>query len=320
MPKRVVDGEGVWRSKKLKQVEPPSFRAEFANLVPLAFANGSFEADPDMIWSAVYSFNRPDITADTVSKILDEFQRVGMLFRWKDGEGRFWGYWTGIEKPGRLPGKSRRGTNERIGAPPPLESIRTFLDSICIQGHSRQENGDRPELPVIPTPTADSIGIQEALNGNEKLLGFGSGSGFGCGVDAHVNCTSAGEPRSDASVSDSEFAPAASPRLATADADHNPTEGAQYVCLELGLAGNELRWLIRDAIIARMRTTSEKPKQIAESMVAAWRLYQTEHPPGSKYSRSVKTFFSDPSWADGAGPVICEKPLSQRLREMGRLQ
>ena len=32
MPKRVVDGEGVWRSDKLAKVNPDWMRAEFANL------------------------------------------------------------------------------------------------------------------------------------------------------------------------------------------------------------------------------------------------------------------------------------------------
>lgn len=31
MPKRVIDGEGLWRSDKLARVEPASRRAEYAN-------------------------------------------------------------------------------------------------------------------------------------------------------------------------------------------------------------------------------------------------------------------------------------------------
>jgi hypothetical protein len=45
MPKRVIDGEGLWHSDKLALVEPPSFRAEYACLLPLALANGVFEAN-----------------------------------------------------------------------------------------------------------------------------------------------------------------------------------------------------------------------------------------------------------------------------------
>ena len=32
MPKRVVDGDALWRSDKLSQIELPSHRAEYANL------------------------------------------------------------------------------------------------------------------------------------------------------------------------------------------------------------------------------------------------------------------------------------------------
>ena len=32
MPKRVADGDALWRSDKFNQIEPPSYRAEYANL------------------------------------------------------------------------------------------------------------------------------------------------------------------------------------------------------------------------------------------------------------------------------------------------
>lgn len=150
MPKRVVHGEGVWRSEKLARVEPPASRAEYANLIPLALANGVFECNVKRVWSDVYAFNRPDMTPESVKALLDELERVKLLFRWQEPDGKMWGYWVGIEKPGRLPGKSRRGKNEAIGPEPPQDELRKFLDS---------------------------NGFHRALNGNEKLLGFGSGSG-----------------------------------------------------------------------------------------------------------------------------------------------
>ena len=85
MPKRVLDGEGIWRSDKLFRVEPAWMRAEYANLIPLALANGVFEANPRRIWSQVYSYNRTDITTQDVEKILEEFGRVGSCF---DGSTR----------------------------------------------------------------------------------------------------------------------------------------------------------------------------------------------------------------------------------------
>ena len=129
MPKRILDGEGVWRSDKLARVEPSWMRAEYANLIPLALANGVFEANPRRIWSQAYSYNRTDITLSDVEKILNEFERVKLLFRWSDEAGKVWGYWIGIEKPGRLPGQSRWGKNEAIGPSPPEEELRKFVDS-----------------------------------------------------------------------------------------------------------------------------------------------------------------------------------------------
>lgn len=153
-PKRVIHGEALYRSDKLAAVEPPRFRAEYANLLPLALANGVFEANPLKVWSNVYSYNRPDYTLEDVAQMLDEYERVKMLFRWQEPDGKVWGFFVGIDKPGRLPGPSRQGKNEAIGPTPPMESIRKFLDS---------------------------NGFHEALNGNGKLLGFGFGSGFGSG-------------------------------------------------------------------------------------------------------------------------------------------
>lgn len=129
MPKRIVDGEGLWRSNKLARVEPLRTRAEFANLIPLALANGSFECSPRLVWSQVYSFNRPDVTPEDVELFLKAFEDAGMLFRWTDANGRTWGYFVGIDRPGRLPGKSRKGKNEKIGAEPAIPELRKFLES-----------------------------------------------------------------------------------------------------------------------------------------------------------------------------------------------
>jgi len=178
VPKRVVDGEGLWRSDKLSRVEPPRWRAEYANLLPLAFSNGVFEANPRRIWSAVYSYNRPDVSADEVEAILDELVRVRMLFRWADPcTGKVWGYWVGSDKPGRLPGKSRRGTNEVVGPEPPQEELQKFLDSDGIH--------------------ADSV---EQRAGTDLCLGFGFGSGLGIGNGSGVAPPENGSAPSSAAI------------------------------------------------------------------------------------------------------------------------
>ena len=122
MPKRVVDGDAVWRSKKLKQMSP-QFRAEYANLVPLAEANGVFEMDVDRVWSDVYSYNREDVTVETVAQILTELEEVGLLRVWKE-DGKTWGYWEGIHKSGRLPKASELLKYKNLPPnPPPQTSI-----------------------------------------------------------------------------------------------------------------------------------------------------------------------------------------------------
>ncbi len=110
-------------------MEPAWVRPEYANLLPLALANGVFECSPRRIWSQPYSYNWPEITLDKVETILGALQKVGLLFTWTNGDSKVWGYWVGIEKPGRLPGKSRWGKNEAIGPEPPQEELRKFLDS-----------------------------------------------------------------------------------------------------------------------------------------------------------------------------------------------
>jgi hypothetical protein len=134
MPKRVIDGEGVWRSDKIANVQPLTARAEYANILPLALANGSFECSAQRVWSLVYSYNRPDISPQMVDLFLRAFETARLLFRWTEPDGKQWGYFVGIEKPGRLPGKSRKGKNEKVGAEPPEKDLRKFLDSKTFPG------------------------------------------------------------------------------------------------------------------------------------------------------------------------------------------
>jgi len=143
MPKRVIDGEGLWRSEKLSRVEPVWMRAELANLLPLSLANGVFEADPRRIWSLVYSYNRPEISPEDVGSILAEYNRVGLFFRWVDRQtAKEWGYWVGIEKTGRLPSPSRLARkHEAIGPKPPDDDLKTFILQSSSQWLAKGEGG-----------------------------------------------------------------------------------------------------------------------------------------------------------------------------------
>lgn len=170
MPKRIVDGEGIWRSDTLNKVEPLPFRAEYANLIPLAAANGVFEADPRLVWSRVYSYNRPQVSVTRTSRILDEFERVGLLIRWKDEKGKLWGYWVGIHKPGRLPRQSWQDRDREKGVLPP-DPPKQLLDSI---GVSNTHSGRAPDTDEACQEHGDGV-----LGSG---LGFGSGLGSGGGV------------------------------------------------------------------------------------------------------------------------------------------
>jgi hypothetical protein len=131
MPKRMVDGEALWLSNKLLQV-PEHYRAEYANLIPLALANGTFECDARKIWSRVYVYNRPSLKLESVEEILNSFERAKMLFRWQVADGSTWGYWVGIDKPGRLP-KGTDCKNAAKGQPVPADQLQEFIS-----------NGNRP--------------------------------------------------------------------------------------------------------------------------------------------------------------------------------
>ncbi|MDE2022493.1 MAG: hypothetical protein KGI71_06295 [Patescibacteria group bacterium] len=128
MPKRVIDGEAIWDSRKLLNVEPTRFRAEYVNLLPLCLANGSFECDARGIWRTVYSYNRPDIKLEDVIAMLDSFERAKLLFRWLHRDGRWWGYWVGMEKAGRLPSTSAIVRyHMKLGPLPPHDEFLRFL-------------------------------------------------------------------------------------------------------------------------------------------------------------------------------------------------
>jgi hypothetical protein len=127
MPKRIVDGEALWGSAKIAQL-PVWAKAEYANLLPLALANGVFECDARQIWARVYSFNRPEMTPDQVTQVLNNFEKAGLIGRWKDENGKIWGFFIGIDKEGRLPPQSR--INRKHGAcgpEPPKHLARRWL-------------------------------------------------------------------------------------------------------------------------------------------------------------------------------------------------
>jgi hypothetical protein len=161
MPKRVIDGEALWQSHKLSQVQPEKYRGELANLLPLMSVNGSFEADARLIWSQVYGFNRPKVTLKDVEAMLKEFERVKILFRWTAEDGKAWGYFVGVEKAGRLPPPSKR-YSDAASADIPEKLLDAFIGA---------------KLP--PPYRSPTQPIAEAYPGIGNGLSKGSGLGLG---------------------------------------------------------------------------------------------------------------------------------------------
>jgi hypothetical protein len=117
MPARVVD-DSIYLSSKVKALKP-EYRAEYSYLIPLAEANGVFEADPERIWATAYSYHRDGITPGWVRDLLEDLKRVDLLRTWTE-VGKTWGFWVGIDKPGRLPSKEHLKRYKNLPPSAPL--------------------------------------------------------------------------------------------------------------------------------------------------------------------------------------------------------
>lgn len=118
MPKRVVDGEALWTSSKLKKVTPMEWRAHYANWLPLAEANGVFEIDFDILRAKVYPVINPQFSSEDVRLVFNEFVRVGLLTWFADSDKLF-GYFVGIDKSGRLPSEKHLKRYKDLPPEPP---------------------------------------------------------------------------------------------------------------------------------------------------------------------------------------------------------
>jgi hypothetical protein len=154
MPKRIVDGDAIWTSNKLLLVATEAFRAEYANLLPLSNANGSFECSPRRVWRDVYSYNRPSVSCEMVVRILDELEAARLLFRWKHTDGHIWGFWVGIRRKGLLPGvtANKRG-DYKVGEEPPPGPLSRF-----IAGDIHSGLDSRADFQIPNQPHGDHMG------------------------------------------------------------------------------------------------------------------------------------------------------------------
>jgi hypothetical protein len=222
----------------------------------------------------VYSYNRPDVTLPDVEAMLDEFERVKLLFRWAEpSTQKLWGFWIGIDKPGRLPGRSRRGTNELVGPEPPADELRKFMES---------------------------NGIQNLPDGNEKLLGFGFGSGLGSGTDS----VGIHEP----------------PAKRTNPPKSNATSVAQALCSSNGWSGKGMLWALQGAIDFQAKRMPESDlEQVGEWLLKEYSRHQSAK---GTFAVAPQRFFEQALYApasdrDGArSNVLKDNPATRALAQM----
>jgi hypothetical protein len=169
MPIRFVDGEGVWGSRKLKQVTPDFFQPFYAGMIPLAMANGTFECDAATVQYRVCGFRQAHLSEEFIRMMLDEFERVKLLFRWKVGN-KEWGYWAGIEKQGRLPADSQKYKYAK-GEPVPKAEFQAWLQEE-VQPYQVDPEGVGRLVTELLRPTMDLLGTSSyPLDISERIAG-----------------------------------------------------------------------------------------------------------------------------------------------------
>ena len=129
--KRVVDYPRLYDSAKLAALPSDDLRAEYVWLLGMAGPNGSFEWSERRLWAAAYASVRDKTTAD-LGRYLQAFLDAGLLVKWEQ-DGKTWGYFTGSEKPGRLPRDSWKKRFAKSGGMAPAPPA-TILDRVAQHG------------------------------------------------------------------------------------------------------------------------------------------------------------------------------------------
>jgi hypothetical protein len=167
---RVVS-EKIWSSQKVRTITPEEWQPEYSWLLPIAAADGTFEADPHLVWAQAYSCNRRKWDTEKVGRLLDELERVGLLQRARDETGKVWGRWVGSEK--FLPTKERCKTNRYKTGRGDL-----FETSDGAAPEQRQESdGAAPAQRPLGVGVGSGVGVGEGV-------GNGVGVGLVCGQDS----------------------------------------------------------------------------------------------------------------------------------------
>ena len=285
--KRIVDYPRLYDSAKLAALPSEELRVEYCWLLGIVGPNGSYEWCPRRVWAAAYAPIR-ERTVSEVAAYLDALLKAGLLVKWEQ-DSKTWGYFTGSELPGRLPRESwrvRYAKSGKMAPPPPEHLVPKHAHSVSSSRQSREEVTEEAcSEREAGVPLSDSL--SESLSESLAEIDYTRGTRTTARSSANLN----------ESPADSQF---------------NSTEGAQFVCQELSLAGTEMRWLIQDGIDAKLQKSTLAVKDIAESMVAAWRRYSSRRK-GMKFTKSVKSFFAEGLWDRPEAWVECASGLNVPL-------
>ena len=170
MPKRVVDGEAIATSFKIRRIQE-EWRIHYPYLLTLALANGTFECDPEVIWAKRYAIFMPSMTKEHVAEMIRAFEGADLLRTWRDKEGRLCGWWVGINKPGRLPPKSRLKRHEEALGPELPRAVLSQPTCNLTAGHQVESVG------------AVQDGAQETPTEHVRNTSCGLGLGLGLGEE-----------------------------------------------------------------------------------------------------------------------------------------
>ena len=129
---------------------PEKFRPFYAMMIPLALANGVFECEAEVIQARVFQYLFPSMTIEKVKDLIRSFIEAGLLETWTEPDGKVWGFWTGIDKAGRLPGRKRWGKNERVGPTPRNSSYLLENGVDAIERSTSSTPKPKPEPKPMP--------------------------------------------------------------------------------------------------------------------------------------------------------------------------
>lgn len=169
MPKRLIDGDAIWKSNKVLALKP-EYRAEYVWLLPLGEVNACFEYDPLAIWANCYAMLRPGWTMEEVRNLLEAFEAAKLLFKFEHGNKQY-GFWVGMEKHLPKPSEREKYKKHRPIVPPDL--LAKFLSEDIADVQRRFS-----DVVASSVSVSASVGL-----GNGNGLGTGSGNGIGAGQD-----------------------------------------------------------------------------------------------------------------------------------------